>query len=123
MTIETIDHVQLAMPKGREDEARAFYGAFLGLPEEPKPADMGGRGGCWFHQGAVKVHLGVEEPFNPARKAHVGFQVDDAATLAARAREAGYEVKAGDAYDPFVRVFIYDPFGNRLEFLSPVEER
>jgi catechol 2,3-dioxygenase-like lactoylglutathione lyase family enzyme len=120
MTLLAIDHVQLAMPAGEEHKARAFYGALLGLPEQPKPADLAKRGGAWFETGAIKVHLGVETPFNPARKAHVAFRVDRVADLAARARAAGYEVKDDKDLPGFERVFIFDPFGNRLEFMTPL---
>ena len=118
-TLQAIDHIQLAIPAGGEDRARAFYGDLLGLPVTPKPAELGARGGAWFEMPAIRVHLGVEEPFAPARKAHVAFRVGDVAALAARARQAGFEV-VEDARVPDVeRVFIFDPFGNRLEFLRP----
>ncbi|MFX8270408.1 glyoxalase, partial [Acinetobacter baumannii] len=70
MAVLALEHVQLAMPKGGEDAARGFYGAVLGLTEVAKPAELAGRGGCWFEAGAVKLHLGVEDDFRPARKAH-----------------------------------------------------
>ncbi len=117
MSLEAIDHVQLAMPPGGEEKARAFYGALLGLAEQPKPAELAKRGGCWFESDRVKVHCGVEEAFHPARKAHIAFRVDDVAALAARARRAGFEVKDDAALPSHERVFIFDPFGNRLEFL------
>jgi len=120
MTLLAIDHVQVAIPRGGEDAARKFYRDFLGLPEQPKPADLAARGGCWFESEAVKVHCGVEDPFKPARKAHVGFRVDDVAGLAAKARDGGFEVVADAALPGHERVFVYDPFGNRLEFLRPV---
>src|SRR5262245_41862225 len=66
MPIKALDHVQLAMPAGREAEARAFYAGLLGIPERPKPANLLKRGGCWFEQGALKIHLGVEADFRPA---------------------------------------------------------
>ena len=75
MAIVGIDHVQLAMPAGREDEAREFYGRLLGLPETPKPAVLAARGGAWFENGTVKIHLGVEADFRPARKAHTALLV------------------------------------------------
>src|SRR5579859_3898013 len=120
MTLETIDHVQVAMPAGEEAQARAFYGALLGLPERPKPPELARRGGCWFESEQVKVHCGVERPFAPAKKAHIAFRVDDVSSLASRARAAGYEVLEDDALPGHDRVFIYDPFGNRLEFLRPI---
>jgi len=111
MTLQAIDHVQVAIPCGGEGEARRFYGAFLGLAEQPKPANLAARGGCWFESAAVKVHCGVEEPFQPARKAHIG--------LADRASAAGFEIAEDEPLPGFDRVYIYDPFGNRLEFLRP----
>ena len=120
MTLQAIEHVQLAMPAGEEDKARAFYDALLGLPEQPKPLELARRGGAWFESASVKVHLGVETPFTPARKAHVAFLVDRVADLAERARAAGYEVKDDGDLPGFERVYIYDPFGNRLEFMTPL---
>ena len=117
MTILAIDHVQLAMPAGREAEARAFYGELLGIPEREKPAALS-RGGCWFERGLLKIHLGVEVDFRPARKAHPALVVRDLAALAARLRAAGVEV-VDDALVGYPRVFTHDPFGNRLELLEP----
>jgi catechol 2,3-dioxygenase-like lactoylglutathione lyase family enzyme len=119
MMLESIDHVQVAMPAGEEAKARKFYAQLLGLPEQPKPAELAKRGGCWFESGAVKVHCGVETPFIPARKAHIAFQVADVPALASRARAAGYRVVDDDLLPGHDRIFIYDPFGNRLEFLRP----
>ena len=84
MTILGLDHVQLAMPAGREADARAFYVGLLGLAETAKPIHLAQRGGCWFERGAVKVHLGVEEDFMPARKAHPAFVVDDLVEIGGR---------------------------------------
>ena len=122
MTLESIDHAQVAMPKGAEDVARPFYRDLLGLPEQPKPPELAKRGGCWFESDAVKVHLGVEQPFVPAKKAHIAFRVDDVTGLAAKARAAGYQVIDDDLLEGHERVYIYDPFGNRLEFLKPLFE-
>jgi len=116
--VRAIDHVQLAIPSGGEARARGFYGALLGLPETPKPADLAGRGGCWFEDGALKVHLGVDPDFRPARKAHVAFAVEDAPGLAQRARELGCEVVEAEPLAGRARAFVFDPFGNRLEFLE-----
>jgi len=120
MTLRAVDHVQLAIPPAGEDRARAFYGDLLGLSEQPKPAELARRGGCWFENERVKVHCGVEDPFRPARKAHIAFRVDDVARLAERARAAGFEVRDDQALPGHERAFIFDPFGNRLEFLRPI---
>jgi catechol 2,3-dioxygenase-like lactoylglutathione lyase family enzyme len=118
--LRAIDHVQIAIPGGGEAKARPFYGDLLGLTEVPKPAELAKRGGAWFEAGAVKVHLGVEQDFRANVKAHVAFEVDDVAGLAARASAAGFKTQFDDDLDGFERVYLYDPFGNRLEFLKPL---
>jgi catechol 2,3-dioxygenase-like lactoylglutathione lyase family enzyme len=105
-----LDHVQVAAPAGCEEAARAFYGGVLGLREVEKPAALAARGGVWFEQ----LHVGVEEGFTPARKAHPAFGVDDLDGLAARIGDVQW-----DGAVPGVRRFYaHDPFGNRLEFVS-----
>jgi catechol 2,3-dioxygenase-like lactoylglutathione lyase family enzyme len=115
--ISGYDHVQVAIPRGGEDVARGFYGALLGMRELPKPAALAARGGCWFAGGAAVLHLGVEEPFAPARKAHPAFVVDDLDLLQARLEAAGHVCVRTDGELPGVRRFhTADPFGNRIEF-------
>ena len=118
--IRRLDHVQLAMPAGREDEARAFYQGMLGIPEIAKPAHLAARGGCWFEDGDLKVHLGVDKDFVPARKAHPAFIVDGLRDLVKRLREAGYSVVADQPLEGFDRIYADDPFGNRIELMEPV---
>jgi catechol 2,3-dioxygenase-like lactoylglutathione lyase family enzyme len=118
MTILGIDHVQLAMPPGREDEARAFYAGLLGLPEIPKPPELARRGGAWFETAAVKLHLGIEADFRPARKAHPALLVRELPALVQRLREAGVEV-IEDPLEGHHRVYVTDPFGNRIELMEP----
>ncbi len=110
-----LDHVQVAMPPGREDDARAFYVTVLGLEELPKPAALASRGGCWVRVGGQELHLGVEEAFQPARKAHPGLVVDDLAELRRRLAAAGVEVVADGLLPGVERIYFEDPFGNRLE--------
>lgn len=87
--LRAVDHVQLAMPTGKESAARAFSGGVLGLTEEPKPPVLAARGGAWFEDGPLKVHLGVDPEFRPARKAHVAFRVDDVGAVVDACRSAG----------------------------------
>jgi catechol 2,3-dioxygenase-like lactoylglutathione lyase family enzyme len=122
MPISGIDHVQLAMPAGGEPLARAFYSDVLGLPETPKPPHLAARGGCWFESGAVKVHLGVEADFRPALKAHPALVVRNLASMIAALKESGAEVIADEPLDGRDRVYVHDPFGNRLELLEPAGE-
>src|SRR6476659_5975006 len=99
-----VDHVQLAMPAGGEDAARAFYAGVLGLTEQTKPPLLAARGGCWFEDGPVKLHLGVEDDFRPARKAHPALLVRDLPALVVRLREAGVEVVDDDLLPGYARV-------------------
>jgi catechol 2,3-dioxygenase-like lactoylglutathione lyase family enzyme len=115
VTILGIDHVQVAAPPGCEPETRAFYGGLLGLEEVPKPEPLQGRGGCWFRAGTAGLHVGVEEPFVPARQAHPGFVVEDLGALSERLRSAGVAVTPDDTLPGVDRVYVADPFGNRLE--------
>jgi len=114
-----IDHVQLAMPEGREDEARRFYRDLLGIPEVPKPPELAARGGAWFERDGLKVHLGVDKAFTPARKAHPAFIVADLQALIARLAAAAVPVRDDEPLDGYLRVYVDDPFGNRLELLEP----
>lgn len=113
-----IDHVQIAMPAGREAEARAFFGGLLGLTELPKPADLAARGGCWFSLGANELHLGVDPDFRPAKKAHVALVTDDLAGLRTRLVASGCVINDDKPVDGRQRFFTEDPFGNRLELLQ-----
>ena len=106
------------MPRGREDDARAFYAGVLGLTELPKPAHLAKRGGAWFRGGAAEVHLGVEDDFRAAKKAHPALLVDDLADLAARCNAAGHPVVADEPLEGFDRLYVADPFGNRIELLQ-----
>ncbi|MGQ0434135.1 MAG: VOC family protein [Microthrixaceae bacterium] len=120
MHLQAIDHVQLAMPAGGEDEARDFYAGLLGLPEVPKPPHLAARGGCWFESAAVKIHLGVDADFRPAKKAHPALLVSGLPELTATLTAAGVEVVDDDPLDGYDRIYAHDPFGNRLELLEPL---
>jgi catechol 2,3-dioxygenase-like lactoylglutathione lyase family enzyme len=115
-----LDHVQLAMPAGQEDGARAFYVGVLGLVEEPKPANLAARGGIWFKGGSLRLHLGVEVDFRPAKKAHPALLVTGLADLAERCRLAGYQPVTDELLEGFNRVYVSDPFGNRIELLESI---
>ena len=113
-----LDHVQLACPKGSEDVARAFYGDILGLEEIEKPEPLKRRGGCWFRVGTRQLHLGVEEPFRPAAKAHPAFTVAHAEAVLTRLKQAGATCAWDDALPGVIRFYAEDPWGNRLEFVE-----
>lgn len=113
-------HVQLTIPVGKERIARGFYAGLLGLEEMEKPAVLAARGGCWFRQGAFELHLGAETDFVPSRRGHPGVLVDDIDALAARLEAGNITVTWNDDFPGHRRFSIHDPFGNRLEFLSPV---
>lgn len=113
-----IDHVQLAMPADGEERAREFYATLLGMREVEKPTMLAQRGGCWFESGPVRIHLGVEADFRPARKAHPALRCFDYQGLVARLRESGVEVIPDDSIPGVERCHIVDPFGNRIELIA-----
>ncbi len=116
--IYAFDHVQLAMPFGQEELAKAFYIDVLRLSEYPKPANLAQRGGVWFKSGSLKLHLGVDQEFRAAQKAHPGLLVHGIEELAARCAAAGYPVITDNPLEGYKRVYVSDPFGNRIELLE-----
>lgn len=115
-----LHHVQLAMPPGEEQAAIDFYEGVLGLDHVPKPPELEGRGGAWFRSGDLEVHLGVEDGFQPALKAHPAFLVEDLERVRARIEMSGFKVIESEQFSGFHRVHVRDPFGNRLELIEPV---
>ena len=113
-----IDHIQLSIPKGAEEKCRPFYAGLLGLREVPKPPILAGRGGLWLESEGVKLHLGVEEDFRAARKAHPAFAVSDIDALSLRLSEGGCEIVWDDAIPGTRRFYTSDPVGNRIEFME-----
>ena len=109
-----LDHIQIAIPRGGETVSRAFWTGKIGLAEIEKPAPLAGRGGCWFKLGDHELHLGVDDPFNPATKAHPGLLTAEIDALAARLGDVAWD----DALPNRKRFFTTDPFGNRLEFIE-----
>ena len=120
MSLLGVHHVQLAIPVGGEATARSFYVDALGLVEVPKPAALAGRGGAWFRDAGsgLELHVGVDEPFTPARKAHPALVTDDLAALTARLRDAGADVASDVALDGLLRAVVHDPFGNKIELVQ-----
>ena len=115
MSVVRIDHVQLAIPPGGEDRARAFYITVLGLHEVPKPEDMRARGGMWFAEG---IHLGIEPDMRPSAKMHPALVVDDLPAIEARLAAAGFEFNEARDQPGVRRGHTRDPFGNRIELVA-----
>jgi len=120
MPVTALDHVQLAMPPGGEADARVFYEGVLGIPEVPKPPNLAKRGGCWFERGSLKVHLGVEADFRASRKAHPAFLVENLEAMKSMIASAGYSVKNDEPLAGYNRIYVDDPFGNRIELMEPL---
>lgn len=120
MTVVGLHHVQLAMPPGGEATASDFYERVLGIPRVAKPSHLETRGGCWFETGTVRVHLGVEDDFRPAKKAHPAFLVEDLESVRQLLVDEGVEVVDDEPLPGYDRFYAFDPFGNRIEFLSPL---
>jgi catechol 2,3-dioxygenase-like lactoylglutathione lyase family enzyme len=110
-----LDHVQLPMPPGKEDDADLFYRDLLGLTPVAKPENLASRGGRWYGAGPLGVHLGVEEDQRPSKKTHVCFVVDDYEALVQRLEAAGFVTSSDSELAGVVRCYVHDPFGNRIE--------
>jgi len=117
-TLRKIDHVQLAAPKGCEELARNFFNGVLGLAEVEKPEELKKRGGVWFEFGTFQLHIGVEEPFVPAKKAHPAFIVENMEELKMHLKEMKVVFTEDDKLPGANRIHLNDPFGNRLEILE-----
>ncbi|MBT2681549.1 VOC family protein [Bacillus sp. ISL-35] len=115
---KAIDHVQLAAPIGTEDQARKFFSGILGFEEIEKPAELKKRGGAWFQFGSCQIHVGVEEDFVPAKKAHPAFEVENIEELKKHLAESGVEYLEDDKLPGANRIYVSDPFGNRIELLE-----
>ncbi len=113
-----IDHIQLAAPPGCEEAARRFFGELLGLEEIPKPEPIRARGGVWYRIGAHELHVGVDQNFAPARKAHPGFRASNYDELRKRLLAGGVAVTDDEAIPGVRRCFVADPWGNRIELIS-----
>ena len=121
MTIVGVHHVQLAMPAGEEELARDFYGGVLGLVEVEKPEDLRARGGCWFKvNDELQLHLGVEDPFRPATKAHPALIVASLGDVRAHLEAYGSDIVLDTHLEGFSRFYTADPFGNRLELMARI---
>jgi catechol 2,3-dioxygenase-like lactoylglutathione lyase family enzyme len=118
MLVLRLEHVQLAMPVGGEARAREFYERGLGIPEVPKPPHLAKRGGCWFERGDLKIHLGAEAEFRPARKAHPALLIDNLGLLIATLTRMGYPIRDDEPLEGYNRVYVDDPFGNRIELME-----
>jgi catechol 2,3-dioxygenase-like lactoylglutathione lyase family enzyme len=116
--IKKIDHIQLAAPKGCEEAARNFFGEILGLMEVEKPDELKKRGGVWFEFGTFQLHIGVEVPFSPSKKAHPAFVVENIEELKRHLSKNEITFQEDDNLPGASRIHVNDPFGNRLEFLE-----
>jgi catechol 2,3-dioxygenase-like lactoylglutathione lyase family enzyme len=123
MLVKRLDHVQLAMPADGEERARQFYRHALGIPEVSKPPHLAQRGGCWFERDELKIHLGVDPDFHPARKAHPALLVADLEALSEKLQALGNDVQHDNRLEGFRRLYVHDPFGNRIELMEPMAVR
>jgi len=116
--VARIDHIQIAAPEGCESAARDFYGSILGMKEIEKPPVLRARGGCWFECGSQQLHIGVEQDFRAARKAHPAFAVLQLDELREALRARGVPLIDDDSLPGARRFYAEDPWGNRLEFVE-----
>lgn len=117
MGVVGLDHVQLAIPAGGEHDARRFFGEILKMREVPKPSGLASEG-CWFESGSLRLHIGIDPDFRAATKAHPALLVDDLAHLRAKLVDAGVTICDGEPIEGYARLFVDDPFGNRIELME-----
>lgn len=117
-TFKKIDHVQLAAPKESEELAREFYSGILGFKEIEKPETLRKRGGAWFAMDGIQLHIGTEEPFVPAKKAHPAFEVENLEALKQYLSDCEVDYIVDENLPGANRIYIHDPFGNRIELLE-----
>ncbi|UCZ52368.1 VOC family protein [Bacillus shivajii] len=117
-TFKAIDHVQLAAPKGSEHQAREFFTNVLGFEEIEKPEPLKKRGGVWFKSGNIQIHIGIEDPFSPAKKAHPAFEIEKIEELKVYLKKCNVMFKEDGNLPGANRIYVDDPFGNRLEILE-----
>ena len=117
MAVLKIDHVQVAIPWGRIPEALAFYEGVLQFVRIPKPAELD-QSGAWLTQGPVNLHLGEEHEFEPSRRAHPAFMVDNINQLLENAERGGFPLRVDDGPKGYKRASVFDPFGNRIELMQ-----
>lgn len=120
--ILSVHHAQITIPKGAEDDARAFYCDLLGLKEIKKPESLSGRGGFWLEVGDRQVHVGTEDGVERDRtKAHVAYLVDDLEWARERLKANDINILEGIPIPGYSRFEFRDPFGNRVEFLQTTQ--
>ena len=118
MQIVALDHIQLAMPAGQEEQARHFYENVMGFREVAKPEQLAARGGCWFERDGIHIHLGVMTDFRPATKAHPAFRVTDLERAQKTFLDADISIIPDESLPHVRRFYVNDPFGNRIEIIQ-----
>jgi catechol 2,3-dioxygenase-like lactoylglutathione lyase family enzyme len=115
-----LHHAQITIPKDAEAVARTFYCETLGLRETDKPAILQGRGGFWLQLDGGQIHIGVEDGVDRNKtKAHVAIEVADLNSMRNKLLSAGTKIEECPKIPGIERFEFRDPFGNRMEFLSP----
>jgi catechol 2,3-dioxygenase-like lactoylglutathione lyase family enzyme len=115
-----LDHVQVCIPRGTEEQAREFYGGLLGLEEIEKPDVLKKNGGMWYSVADVQLHVGAEDAVAPSKR-HPAFEVEDVAGVRAYLERSGVRTKDEPDVPGLCRFSFFDPFGNRIELLEKTE--
>jgi len=119
LLILKVQHAQITIPRGAENEARKFYCEFLGLNEIPKPEALLTRGGFWLEVGAFQIHIGTEDDVDRAKtKAHIAYEVENLNAWRERLESNQVKIIESVAIPDYSRFEFRDPFGNRVEFLQ-----
>ncbi|TKH05642.1 glyoxalase [Peribacillus simplex] len=115
---KSIDHYQLASPKNTEDQSRKFFTEILMFKEVNKPRSLRSNGGLWFESGSIKIHIGTEDNFIPARKAHPALEVENLNDFKQHLITKHISFTVDERLPGANRIYLADPFGNRIEILE-----
>ena len=118
--IKRLDHVQICIPVGKENEARTFYTEIVGLEEIPKPNELSGRGGLWYRVANIEFHIGTENEINHSKR-HPAFEVNDISQAKEYLTKSGVKIKEEIQIPGQTRFSFIDPFGNRIELLEKIK--
>ncbi len=112
-----LDHIQICIPTGKENEARQFYAEVIGLTEIPKPQELIPNGGLWYQIADIQLHIGTEDEINKSKR-HPAFEVTDIQAARTHLENHGIKIKEEKQVPGQIRFSFIDPFDNRIELLQ-----
>ena len=116
-----LNHIQICIPNGKEQEAREFYSIIVGLKEIPKPKELLKNGGLWFQIADIQFHIGTENEINNSKR-HPAFEVTDLKLARQHLEIHNVKIKEEIQMPGQIRFSFIDPFNNRIELLQLTDD-